>query len=105
MATEPNDMRRSILRRLREKLEVDVALGNNLLDVLTRYLEQMRSRGPEMLRVESLPDNPLINYGLHALQRTTGVDMRNSSNLVAAKNEMLRSIVEKEEFIRVYRVM
>nr|GEY35739.1 hypothetical protein [Tanacetum cinerariifolium] len=102
MATEPNDVRRSILP---EKLEADIALVNNLLDVLTRCLKQMCSRGPEMLRVESLPYNSLINYGLHNLQRMIGADVRNSSNLVAVKNEMLRSIAEKEEFIRVYRVM
>ncbi|GJV36115.1 hypothetical protein Tco_1408592 [Tanacetum coccineum] len=89
MATEPNDVRRSTVRRLREELAADVALANNLLDVLTRYLEQMRSRGPEMLWVESLPADPLISYGLHTLQRTTGNDMRNSSNLVAAWNKLL----------------
>nr|GEX40702.1 hypothetical protein [Tanacetum cinerariifolium] len=61
MATESNDVRRSTLRRLREELVADVALGNNLLLVLNRYLYQMRNSGPEMFRVESLPDHPLIN--------------------------------------------
>ncbi|GKE07033.1 hypothetical protein Tco_1399051 [Tanacetum coccineum] len=100
-----SDVRLSILRRLREELEADVALANNLLDLLTRYLEQMCSRGPEIMRVESLPDHSLVNYGLHTLQRTTGADMTNSCNLVVTRNELLRSIVEKEEFIRVYRAM
>ncbi|GKB74314.1 hypothetical protein Tco_0935726 [Tanacetum coccineum] len=86
MATEPNDVRRSTLRRLREELVADVALGNNLLLVLNRYLDQMRSRGPEMLRVELLPDHPLIKYGFNTLQRTTLADMSNSNNLVAARN-------------------
>ncbi|GKB19181.1 hypothetical protein Tco_0853104 [Tanacetum coccineum] len=80
MATEP-DARLSILRRLQEKLEVEVALANNLVDALTRFLDQMHSRGPKMMRVDSLPNNPLINYGLHTQQRTTGADMRNSNNL------------------------
>nr|GEX20476.1 hypothetical protein [Tanacetum cinerariifolium] len=53
MTTEPKDERLSILRRLWEELEADVALANNLLDVLTCYLEQMRSRDPEVMRVES----------------------------------------------------
>nr|GEX41052.1 hypothetical protein [Tanacetum cinerariifolium] len=47
----------------------------------------------------------LISYGLLTLQRTTGNDMRNFSNLVAAQNELLRPIAEKEELIRVYRAM
>nr|GEX46432.1 hypothetical protein [Tanacetum cinerariifolium] len=64
MATEPNDVRLSILRRLRNELEAEVTLANNLLEVLTRYLDQMRSRGPEMVRGESFPDHPLINYSL-----------------------------------------
>nr|GEY97434.1 hypothetical protein [Tanacetum cinerariifolium] len=66
MATEPNDLRRTTLRRLQEKLAADVALANNLCDVLTRY-------------------------ALHTLQMTTGIDMRNSKNLVAAKNELLQN--------------
>nr|GEV74432.1 bulb-type lectin domain-containing protein [Tanacetum cinerariifolium] len=99
MTTEPNDVRLSILRRLREELEAQVALANNLLDMLTNYLDQMRSRGPEMMRVGSLPSHPLINYGFHTLQRTTGADIRNTNNVVAARNELLRSIAEKEEFI------
>nr|GEU83108.1 hypothetical protein [Tanacetum cinerariifolium] len=105
MATEPNDVRLSILRRLREELEVEVALANNLFDVLTRYLEQMHSRGHEMMKVGSLLDHPLINYGLHTLQMKTRADMRNSNNLVTARNELLRIIVEKEEFINNYKVM
>nr|GEY94569.1 IKI3-like protein [Tanacetum cinerariifolium] len=72
MATEPNDVRRSTF-----------------------------SRGPEMLRVKSLPDHPLISYNLQTLQKTTGNDMRNSNNLVTARNELLRTISEKEEPIRV----
>ncbi|GJR54232.1 ALP1-like protein [Tanacetum coccineum] len=63
----------------------------------------MRSRGPEMTRVGLLPDHPLINYGLYTLQRTTEAYMRNSNNLVVARNELLRSIAEKEEFINNYR--
>ncbi|GKD89880.1 hypothetical protein Tco_1365387, partial [Tanacetum coccineum] len=84
------------------ELEAEVALVNNLLDVLTRYLDQMCSRGHEMTRVGSLPDHPLINYGLHTLQRMLEADMRNTNNLVAARNELLRSIAEKEEFINNY---
>ncbi|GJS09961.1 hypothetical protein Tco_0366757 [Tanacetum coccineum] len=105
MATERNDVRRSILTRLRENTEVEVALANNLLDVLTRYLDEMRSQGPEMMRVESLPYHPLINYSLNTLQRKTRANMRNARNLVAARNELLRIIAEKEEFINNYRAM
>ncbi|GJT86726.1 hypothetical protein Tco_1068443 [Tanacetum coccineum] len=66
MTTESNDVRRSTLRRPREELEADVALANNLLDLLTRYLEQMRSRGLEMLRVESLPSPCQLQFAYSA---------------------------------------
>ncbi|GJY59555.1 hypothetical protein Tco_0459447 [Tanacetum coccineum] len=105
MGTEPNGARRRILRRSREELEAEVALANNLLDVLTRYLDQMCSRGPEMMSVESLLDHPLIKYGLNTLQRTIGADMRNTNDLVTARNELLRNIAEKDEFINNYIAM
>ncbi|GJW19801.1 hypothetical protein Tco_0667258 [Tanacetum coccineum] len=69
-----------------------VVLTNNFLDILTRYLEQMRSHGLEMLLVESLRADLLISYGLHTLQRVIRKDMRNSGNLVAARNDLLRTI-------------
>ncbi|GKB32298.1 hypothetical protein Tco_0871699 [Tanacetum coccineum] len=102
MDYEPNDVRLSILRRLREDFKAEVALANSLLDMLTRYLDQMRSHGPEMTRVGSLPNHPLINYGLHTLQRTTGADMRNTNNLVAARNELLEALPgEGKEFLTI----
>ncbi|GJW78493.1 hypothetical protein Tco_0140175 [Tanacetum coccineum] len=103
MATEPNDVRRTTIRLVRHELVADVTLANNLLGVLTHYLDQMRSRVPEILRVESLPDDPLIKYDFNTLERATYADMTNSNNLVAAKNELL--IVEKEEIINHYRTM
>ncbi|GKC78392.1 hypothetical protein Tco_1129166 [Tanacetum coccineum] len=105
MATEPNDVRRTTIRLVRQELVADVALANNLLGVLTHYLDKMRSRVLEILRVESLPNDPLIKYDFNTLERATYANMTNSSNLMAAKNELLRIIVEKEEMINHYRTM
>ncbi|GKG43984.1 hypothetical protein Tco_0483077, partial [Tanacetum coccineum] len=63
MANEPNELRRQTLPRLRQELVADVELANNLLHELNRYLDQLRTRAPELLRVEALPDDPLIKYG------------------------------------------
>ncbi|GJW53131.1 hypothetical protein Tco_0097216 [Tanacetum coccineum] len=60
MATKPNELRKETIRRLRQELVADVELVNNLLHELNRYLEQLRTRAPELLRVEALPDDPLI---------------------------------------------
>nr|GEV65616.1 phospholipase-like protein [Tanacetum cinerariifolium] len=86
---------------IEKELVVDVALTNNLLFVLNRYLNQMCSSGPEMVRVESLLDHPFIKYDFNTLQRTTLADMSNSNNLVAARNELLRTIAEKKEMINI----
>ncbi|GJV26827.1 hypothetical protein Tco_1383275 [Tanacetum coccineum] len=65
----------------------------------------MHSRGPEILKVELLGDDPLIKFGFNILERLTHADIPNSSNLVAAKNELMRTIAEKEELLNNYRVM
>ena len=91
MANEPNEVRWTILRRLRRELEAEVTLANNLLTKLTRYLEQMRSRGTEMTRVHSLPlDHPFISYDLHTLLMTTETYMCNANNLRVARYELPR---------------
>ncbi|GKE70872.1 hypothetical protein Tco_1528944 [Tanacetum coccineum] len=63
MATEPNEVRRETLRRLRQELVADAKLANNLLHELNQYMDQLRTRDPELLRVEALLDDPLIKYG------------------------------------------
>ncbi|GKE35428.1 hypothetical protein Tco_1454750, partial [Tanacetum coccineum] len=60
MAIKSNELRRETLRRLRQELVVDVELANNLLHELNRYLEQLRTHAPELLRVKVLLDDPLI---------------------------------------------
>nr|GFB54330.1 hypothetical protein [Tanacetum cinerariifolium] len=91
--------------RLRQELVADVELANNLLFELNRYLEQMRSHGPELLRVESQPDHPFIKYGFNTLERVSFADMTNLINWMAVKTELLRSTVDKEEMINRYRTM
>ncbi|GKG04286.1 hypothetical protein Tco_0314673 [Tanacetum coccineum] len=63
----------------------------------------MRSCGLEILRVLSLPHHRLIKYGFNTLERATYDDMTNSSNLLAAGNELLRTIAEKEVMISVLK--
>ncbi|GJX79682.1 hypothetical protein Tco_0327831 [Tanacetum coccineum] len=65
-------------------------LANNLLGEMTRYLLQMRSRAEEETMVHSLPLNqPLNNYGI-----TTALE--------AVREEVIRSINEKQELINNY---
>ncbi|GKA78319.1 hypothetical protein Tco_0784856 [Tanacetum coccineum] len=71
MATEPEEVRRETLRLLRREFVADVELANNLLHELNRYLDQLRTRAPKLLRMEVLPDYPLIKYGFSALARAS----------------------------------
>ncbi|GKB67151.1 hypothetical protein Tco_0928563 [Tanacetum coccineum] len=89
MATEPNNVRRTTIRRLRQELVADMKLSNNLLHELNQYLEQLRSRAPKLLMVESLHDHPLIKYGCNTLEMASFADMTNSNNLVAVMTKLL----------------
>ncbi|GJX39531.1 hypothetical protein Tco_0252834 [Tanacetum coccineum] len=95
----------ALLAPSQEELEVDVTLANNVLLELNRYLEQMRNRGPKMLKVKSLGDHPIIKFGFNILERSIHADIANSSNLVAVRNKLMRTIDEKEELLKHYIAM
>nr|GEX60826.1 hypothetical protein [Tanacetum cinerariifolium] len=105
MANEPNELRKETHRRLRQELVVDVELANNLLHELNRYLEKLRTRAPELLRLEALSDDPLIKYGFSALERASYSDMTNSANLISVQTELPRTITDKQQMINHYKIM
>nr|GEX13277.1 crocetin glucosyltransferase, chloroplastic-like [Tanacetum cinerariifolium] len=94
-------------RRLRQELVADVKPANNLLHELNRYLEQLRTRAPKLLRVEALCDDPLINFILdlfkEEIERLNAVD--NPIVLVntvdALEEEALKDIEGKLQLIAV----
>ncbi|GJZ50377.1 hypothetical protein Tco_0604567, partial [Tanacetum coccineum] len=83
----------------------DVELAYNLMHELNRYLEQLRTHAPKLMRVKALPDDPLIKYGFNALERASYSDRTNSNNLVALRTILLLTIAEKEQMINRYRAM
>ncbi|GJW51359.1 hypothetical protein Tco_0092710 [Tanacetum coccineum] len=106
MANEPNEVQDIILRRLRTEQEKDVTLVNNLVGEMTRYLLQMCSRVEEETRVRLLPlDQPLNSYGVHALLMSSESDTRITTALEATKEEVMRSINEKQKLINNYRAI
>ncbi|GJU35184.1 hypothetical protein Tco_1183538 [Tanacetum coccineum] len=105
MAIKSNEVRRETLRRLCQELVADVELANNLLHELNRHTDQLCTRAPELLRVEALPNDPLIEYGFRALKRAIFSDMKNSNNFVAVMTELLRTITDKQEMINHYKNM
>ncbi|GJW18273.1 hypothetical protein Tco_0025709 [Tanacetum coccineum] len=81
-------------------------LVNNLLGEMTRYLPQMRTRAQEEKRVHSLLlDQPLNSYGLHTLLMTSDSDRRVTDALKAVREEVTKSINEKQQLISNYRAI
>nr|GEZ53362.1 hypothetical protein [Tanacetum cinerariifolium] len=52
------------------------------------------NRMPEINRLDSLPDDPLMEYGRYALGFMTGSDMKRAAYLKSVRDELLRSMEE-----------
>nr|GEW48039.1 hypothetical protein [Tanacetum cinerariifolium] len=100
MAVDPKDVQRRTIRTLTEELLADVTLANNLLLELNRYLDQLKNREPKMLRPEALKNHPLIKFGVTTMDKSARADVINSQNLMSTRNDLMRTIAEKEELLR-----
>ncbi|GJR01644.1 hypothetical protein Tco_0524628 [Tanacetum coccineum] len=70
------------------------------------YEMHLAFRAEEEMRVHSLPlDQPLNSYGLHTLLMSAESDTRITTALEAAREEVMRSINEKQELINNYRAI
>ncbi|GKD00444.1 hypothetical protein Tco_1170718 [Tanacetum coccineum] len=79
MATDPKEVQQRTIRTLMEELLADVTLANNLLLELNRYLDPLRKRDPEMLRLEALENHPLIKFGVTTMDKSAPMLLNNSS--------------------------
>ncbi|PWA75174.1 Ribosomal protein S14 [Artemisia annua] len=61
--------------RLREELDVEIALAEQLLNLIRHFTDRVRIHKPEIIRVGSLSNHPLIDYDMQTLERMTGADM------------------------------
>ncbi|GKB09445.1 phospholipase-like protein [Tanacetum coccineum] len=105
MADSANDARKTIVANLQRELEAEATLANTMLGNLTRYFEQMRIREIQITMLQNMPTMSLNSYGLHALLMTHEADIRTTNNLIRARQELLRSIAEKQNFINNYRAI
>ncbi|GJR99775.1 transposase, MuDR, MULE transposase domain protein [Tanacetum coccineum] len=105
MADSANDARKTIVSNLQRELEAEATLANTMLGNLTRYSEQMRIREIQITMLQNMPTMSLNSYGLHALLMTHEADIRTTNNLIRARQELLRSIAEKQNFINNYRAI
>ncbi|GKB19234.1 hypothetical protein Tco_0853157, partial [Tanacetum coccineum] len=105
MADSANDARKTIVSNLQRELEAEATLANTMLGNLTRYSKQMRIREIQITMLQNMPTMSLNSYGLHALLMTHEADIRTTNNLIRARQELLRSIAEKQNFINNYRAI
>ncbi|GKC69905.1 hypothetical protein Tco_1115788, partial [Tanacetum coccineum] len=80
MATNPNDVRLTVLMALQEARDEESCLEEQMLSLMRRFADTFTNRRPEINRLMTLPNHPLIDYGHYALERMTGADMRNASD-------------------------
>nr|GEX43142.1 transposase, MuDR, MULE transposase domain protein [Tanacetum cinerariifolium] len=98
----PND---GSLEKSFAELQAEVTLANKLSRELTRVAEQMRIREIHMAMLHAMPLTSLNSYGLHAVLMTHESDIRITHNLRTTRDELLRSIAEKQKFIDNYRAI
>ncbi|GJU46175.1 hypothetical protein Tco_1203441 [Tanacetum coccineum] len=99
----PNDG--SLEQAFAEAHDEESCLEEQMLSLMHRFADRFTRRRLEINRLMTLPDHLLIDYGCYALERITGADMRNASYLKMARDELLRSMEEKRDFITNYKEM
>ncbi|GJW71642.1 hypothetical protein Tco_0128559 [Tanacetum coccineum] len=76
-------------------------MGNQVKPICAK--DRFTNRRPEINRLNSLPDDPLIEYGRYALRCMTEVDMKKAAYLKMARDELLRCMEEKCQLIKNYK--
>nr|GEV35094.1 transposase, MuDR, MULE transposase domain protein [Tanacetum cinerariifolium] len=100
-----HNLRLTVLIALQEAHDEESCLEEQMLNLMHRFADRFTRRKPEINGFKSLPDHLFIDYGRYALERMTESDMRNATTLKMARDELLRSMVEKQEFIKNYKEM
>ncbi|GKD06650.1 hypothetical protein Tco_1181624 [Tanacetum coccineum] len=70
---------------LQEALDEEACLEEQILSLVHRFADRFTNRRPEINRLNSLPDDPLIEYGRYALGCMTGEDIKKAAYLKSAK--------------------
>ncbi|GJS64076.1 hypothetical protein Tco_0678640 [Tanacetum coccineum] len=105
MATNPNDVRLTVIMALQEAHDEEACLEEQVLSLMLRFANRFTNRRPEINRLMTLPDHPLIEYGRYTLGCMTRADMKKATYLKMVRDELLRSMEEKRQLIKNYKEM
>ncbi|GJU55580.1 hypothetical protein Tco_1229294 [Tanacetum coccineum] len=102
MAYGANEARQAIVLKLQREIQAEETLADQLLCNLARYTEEMRIRSVQITMLQRMPTTSLNTYGLHALLMTHEADIRTTNIILRTRQQLLRSISAKQNFINNY---
>ncbi|GJX81151.1 hypothetical protein Tco_0329300 [Tanacetum coccineum] len=88
MATETKYVRLTIIKARQEALDEEkLVWKNKFLSLMHRFANRFTDRRPGINRLNSLPDDLLIEYGRYALGCMAGLDIRKVAYLKSVRDE------------------
>nr|GEZ00931.1 hypothetical protein [Tanacetum cinerariifolium] len=88
---------------LQEAHDEEACLEEQMLSLMHRFADRFTNRRPEINRLMTLPNHPLIEYGHYALGCMTEADIKKATYLKMARDELLRNMKEKRQLIKNYK--
>ncbi|GJS56061.1 hypothetical protein Tco_0629423 [Tanacetum coccineum] len=105
MASNPEQVRLTVLTKLQEALDEEAILEEQMLALMHRFADRFTDRRVEINNLMVLHDHQLIDYGKYALGCMTGADMKKCVKLKGVRDELLRSMEEKRQLMTNHRNM
>nr|GEV21802.1 hypothetical protein [Tanacetum cinerariifolium] len=95
MASNPENVRLTVLIKLQEALDEEAILEEQMLALMHRFADRFMDHRVEINNLMIFHDHPLIDYDKYALGCMTGSDMKKCVELKGFRDELLRSMEEK----------
>ncbi|GJW18965.1 hypothetical protein Tco_0026401 [Tanacetum coccineum] len=102
MAYGANEARQAIVLKLQREIQAEETLADQLSCNLARYTEETRIRSLQITMLQRMPTTSLNTYGLHALLMTHEADIRTTNIILRTRQQLLRSISAKQNFVNNY---
>ncbi|GJX19724.1 hypothetical protein Tco_0222401 [Tanacetum coccineum] len=103
MASNPENVRLTVLMKLQEAIDEEAILEEQILALMHRFADRFTDRRVEINNLMVLHDHALVDYGKYALGCMTGADMKKCVYLKSVRDELLRSMEEKRQLMANYR--
>nr|GEZ22919.1 hypothetical protein [Tanacetum cinerariifolium] len=105
MASNPENVRLSVLAKLQEALDEEDIMADQILTMTHRYADRFTNRRVEINNLMVLQDHPLVDYGKYAIGYMKGADMKKCVHLKSVRDELLRSMEKKRQLMANYKDM